>query len=147
MVFDEVGDDFYQISPAEAKALMDMAAAKRAQSETFKTKETRDVEAARLKRRYRKAMIRVRLPDGVILQATFSSAASVANVLSWVEGSLREPGCAFELLMARGAPLREMAATLEAAELAPAALLNFRSPTNEMSSPPFLRAELMVRSP
>ena len=39
---------------------MDMAAAKRAQSETFKTKETRDVEAARLKRRYRKAMIRVR---------------------------------------------------------------------------------------
>ena len=46
MVFDEVGDDFYQISAAEAKALMDMAAAKRAESEAFKTKETRDAEAA-----------------------------------------------------------------------------------------------------
>ena len=77
MVFDEVGDDFYQISPAEAKALMDMAAAKRAQSETFKTKETRDVEAARLKRRYRKAMIRVRLPDGVILQALSQAGAQL----------------------------------------------------------------------
>ena len=145
MAFDAVGDDFYQITPAEAKALLDTAAAKRADAETFKTRETREAEAARLRRRYRKAMIRVRFPDGIVLQATFSSAASVADVCSWVEQSLREPGHAFELAMARGQPLREMGATLEAAELCPAALLNFKLPANEPHQPPYLHGFLLER--
>lgn len=145
MRFDEVGDDFYQITPAEAKALMDLAAAKRKEDETFKTRETRELEAARKKRVYRKAMIRVRFPDGVVLQATFSSSATVGHVLEWVESALRQPQ-AFELSIARGAALKELATTLEAAELCPAALLNFRSPAQEQAAPPFLQAPLMAQA-
>ena len=72
MRFDEVGDDFYQITPAEAKALLDLAAAKRKEEEQFKTRETRELEAARRKRVYRKAMIRVRFPDGVVKISNFA---------------------------------------------------------------------------
>ena len=37
MRFDEVGEDFYALTPAEAKALMDASAAKRAKEERFLT--------------------------------------------------------------------------------------------------------------
>jgi len=144
MRFEEVGDDYYQITPAEAKALMDLNAAKRADEEQFKTKEKRELEAARRKRVYRKTMIRVRFPDGIVLQATFSAAATVGVVLSWVESALREPGHAFELSLAASPPLKEMGETLEASGLAPAALLNFRMPAAEQMSPPFLHADLMA---
>ena len=186
MTFDEVSDDFYQISGAEAKAIMEMNAARRKDEETLKTREQREAEvavapaparmprvrasmraivrdrgavltgaampsarrapsqAARKKRVYRKAMIRVRFPDGVVLQATFSSAATVGAVLQWVEGSLRCPGHAFELSVARGSALSDLGLTLEQAELAPAALLNFRCPTAEQVQPPYLSASLMA---
>ena len=146
MRFDEVGDDFYQITPAEAKALLDLAAAKRKEEEQFKTRETRELEAARRKRVYRKAMIRVRFPDGVVLQGTFSSSATVGAVLAWVESSMREPGHAFELAIARGQPLKELSETLETAQLCPAALLNFRSPSEVMLQPPYVHAQLMQQA-
>ena len=59
-------------------------------------------------------------------QATFSVKAPVSLLLQWVADCLRQPGHAFELSLPRGKPLSDMDATLEAAELAPAALLNFR---------------------
>lgn len=144
MRFEEVGSDFFQITPAEAKALMDMNAAKRAEAETFKTRETRELEAARRKRVYRKTMVRVRFPDGIVLQATFSAAATVGVVLAWVEVSLREPGHAFELSLAASPPLKLLGETLEASGLAPAALLNFRTPPSEQMAPPYLHEALMA---
>jgi len=90
-------------------------------------------------------MIRVRFPDDIVLQATFSSAAPVSAVLQWVEGALREPGTPFELAIARGQPLGEMSATLEHAELAPAAMLNFRCTSPGGVSPPYLAEDRMAR--
>ena len=145
MRFDNVGDDFYALTPAEVKALMDANAAKRAQAERFLTKEAREAEKARSRRMYRKALIRVRLPDGLVLQATFAASAPVSAVFTWVQDSLREPGHAFELSMARGQPLQDMSATLEQAELAPATLLNFRCPTAELLDPPYLTDALMAQ--
>ena len=89
-------------------------------------------------------MIRVRFPDGVLLQATFAASAPVSAVLAWVEGALREPGHPFELAIARGAPLSEMNLSLEHAELAPAALLNFRPTQQGSMDPPYLGAALMA---
>ena len=45
------------------------SAARRAEDETLRTKATREAMAAKKKRRYRKALVRVRFPDGVIIQA------------------------------------------------------------------------------
>ena len=89
------------------------------------TRETREAERAKQRRVYRKAMVRVRFPDGVVLQATFSAGAPVSAVLGWVAESLSTPA-AFELAMAGMGPLSELSLSLEQAELCPAALLNFR---------------------
>ena len=94
-------------------------------------------------------MVRVRMPDGLVLQATFAAGAPVSRVLGWVEGSLREPGHAFSLALpgSGAAPLGDgdMSRTLEQAELAPACMLHFRLPANEAAAfaPPYLTATLM----
>lgn len=140
----EVGEDFFALTPAEAKAIMDANAARRAKEDRFMTREAREAERAKQRRVYRKGMVRVRFPDGVVLQATFSSAAPVSAVLAWVAESLSVPA-AFELAMAGAGPLSDLTATLEQAELCPASLLNFRVHAQEQMQPPYLRHELMQR--
>ena len=56
---------------------------------------------------------------------------------------LREPAHAFELSLPRCKPLTELEASLEEAELAPAALLNFRLSDAEHFHPPYLTAEVL----
>lgn len=54
MRFEEVGDDFYALTPAEAKAIMEANAARRAREERLMTREQREAERAKTKRLYRK---------------------------------------------------------------------------------------------
>ena len=84
-----------------------------AQESVLRTKETREAEAAKRRRVYRKALIRVRFADGLMLQATFSVKAPVSRLLRWVANSLREPHHAFELSIARGETLDDPAKTIE----------------------------------
>ena len=146
MRFDEVGDDFYALTPAEAKAIMEANAAKRAKEERFLTREQREAERMKSRRLYRKAMIRVRFPDGIVLQATFAASSPVSLILTWVEEALREPGQPFELAIARGQPLSELTMSIEHSDLAPAALLNFRCTNPGGMNPPYLHGGLMGRA-
>ena len=84
-----------------------------AQESVLRTKETREAEAAKRRRVYRKALIRVRFADGLMLQATFSVKAPVSRLLRWVADSLREPHHPFELSIARGETLDDPAKTIE----------------------------------
>ena len=143
---DNLPSDFYELTGAEAKALMQASAQRKADEMTFKTRETRELEAARRRRRYRKCLVRVRFPDGTMVQATFSVKAPVSRVLAWVSECLREPGHAFELALPRSPPLGRMDDSLEQAELAPAALLNFRVTDAELFQPPYLAAELIAQA-
>lgn len=136
-------DNFYELTGAEAKALVAAAAARKSEDETLRTKAQREAEAARRKRRYRKALVRVRFPDGVMVQATFSVKAPVSLLLQWVSECLREPGHAFELSLPRSKPLDQMEISLEQAELAPAALLNFRLADVEQFNPPYITPHLL----
>ena len=140
---DNLPSDFYELTGAEAKALMQASAQRKADEMTFKTRETRELEAARRRRRYRKCLVRVRFPDGTMVQATFSVKAPVSRVLAWVSECLREPGHAFELALPRSPPLGRMDDSLEQAELAPAALLNFRVTDAELYQPPYLAPHLL----
>jgi hypothetical protein len=60
-----------------------------------------------------------------------------------VSECLREPAHAFELSLPRCKPLTDLEASLEAAELAPAALLNFRLSDGDQFHPPYLTAQLL----
>jgi UBX domain-containing protein 6 len=136
-----MGEDFYRLTPDDAKAMVATAAARREREGVLQTRAHREADAARRRRKYRKASIRVRFGDGTMLQATFAVSAPVSRILGLVSESLRQPGTEFELCPPRGRPLSEPSATIEAADLAPAALLTFR-PAQPME-PPFLTQELL----
>mmetsp|Transcript_18412 Transcript_18412/g.60199 ORF Transcript_18412/g.60199 Transcript_18412/m.60199 type:complete len:422 (+) Transcript_18412:900-2165(+) len=139
----DLGDDFYRLTADDAREMVAAASARREREGVLQTRAAREAEAARRRRRYRKASVRVRLPDGTMLQATFAVSSPVGRLLSWVEESLREPGVAFELAVPRGAPLSDPTATIEAAQLAPAALLHFKLAAGEEMAPPFLAQRLL----
>ena len=145
MRFEEVGDDFYALTPAEVKAILDASAARRAKEERLMTREQREAERAKARRLYRKAMIRVRFPDDTVLQATFAASAPVSTLLTWVADSLRVAGEPFELAVPRESPLSELTITLEHAQLAPAAMLNFRHTGHVPLSPPYLHESLLAQ--
>jgi hypothetical protein len=137
---------FYELTGAEAKAMMAAQSARREEASQLRTQQQRDAEAARRRRTYRKALLRVRFPDGSILQASFAASVPVSRVLSWVSESLREPGHAFELGVARGQALAQPKQTLTEAQLVPAALLNFRVSASEGFEPPFLLRGLLEQA-
>lgn len=137
----DMGEDFYKLTADDAKAMVAAAAARRGRVDVLQTRAQREADAARRRRRYRKASIRVRFADGTMLQATFAVSSPVSRIVGWVSDSLRQLGCEFELCPPRGRPLSDTSATIEAAELAPAAVLTFR-PARPME-PPFLTQELL----
>jgi len=139
----DMGEDFYRLTADDAKAMVAAAAARREREGVLQTRAQREAEAAKRRRRYRKASIRVRFMDGTMLQATFAVSSPVSRIIDWVSESLREPGHAFELSVPRGKPLTDRTTSIEAAELAPAALLNFRLAPGEVMEPPFLTQWLL----
>ncbi len=142
----ELPPDFYSLSGEEARALVAAAAARREAGAQLRTQAQRDAEAARRTKVYRAALVRVRFPDGTILQGLYSTRAAVSRLLEWVARSLRRPHVVFELAAARSPPLSVPTLSIGDAELAPASLLNFRvvDPADS-SEKPFLTDELLSR--
>ena len=86
---------------------------------------------------YRSVIIRIRFPDGHILQGVFSPKEKLSALGQFVAGALEDPSMNFELyahpsrkqLVSSTTMQEESAsvATLEEAGLVPAALINFRA--------------------
>jgi len=116
-------EEFYKLSGAELKEMAARQKKRLADAQVLSTKAYKDRMAARGKKAYTEAVLRVRLPGGMIIQGTFAAAAPVAAVFRWVAESLEDPASVFELVL----PSREL---LDMAgpvlELAPATLLNMR---------------------
>eukprot|EP01052_Picozoa_sp_SAG31_P039017 SAG31_NODE_5323_length_2609_cov_3.546215_3_plen_129_part_00 len=67
----DVPSDFFEVSAAEAMSEMTAAKTKREAELVLRTKAMRDKEVASRKRRYKRALLRVRFTDGTILQGIF----------------------------------------------------------------------------
>lgn len=63
----------------------------------LKTKAMREREELRYINRYKFALIRVRFPDGVYLQGTFSVYEKLSQVYEFVESCLKNEGISFDL--------------------------------------------------
>jgi len=147
----DVPDDFYEIGPAEAKALLASTAAKQKDELTFRTRAQREADTASRQRTYVRALLRIRLPDGILLQGTFGAREPVSAVYDFVAGSLREQGLEFHLTRPTGTAekgrslrLESFTETISAAGLAPASVLNFNlAEGGGGGGAPFLEPELM----
>lgn len=91
----------------------------------LRTKEMREREHLRELRRYRYTLIRVRFPNGVILQGTFRALDKLATVLAFVRENLENDWIPFQLNSQTGHRLEGDDISLAELGLAPAAIVNF----------------------
>lgn len=104
------------------------------------TKRMRDAAAAEKMSRFRKVLIRVRLPDRVAIQGTFEPKSTVRDVMKFVNAALRDPKAVkFNLFVTPPKTvLKNLDATLWSEGLVPAALVNLG-----VESGPSTAAELL----
>ncbi|KAA8532520.1 hypothetical protein F0562_032664 [Nyssa sinensis] len=131
----ELPDSFYNLSLEELKREADMRKKKIVESQLLIPKSYKEKQAKAARRRYRKTVIRVQFPDGVVLQGVFFPWEPTSSLYEFVGSALKEGSLEFELLHPVVIKQRvipnfpaagERAITLEDEELVPAALIKFR---------------------
>ncbi|KAM9460830.1 UBX domain-containing protein 6 [Clarias gariepinus] len=122
----ELPPDFYNLTPEELKREQQLKSDLVERNAMLRTKAMREKDEQRERRKYNYALLRVRLPDGNILQGTFSAWEKVAVLYQFVRDSLENGWQPFELMAPGNQKLKEdedMA--INECNLAPAALLTF----------------------
>jgi len=87
----ELPQDFFAISKEEVKAEQNSRKELLERESMLRTKAMREKEEAKAKRKYKYCLIRIRFPDGWILQGTFSVYEPVSAVSEFVLGCLSTP--------------------------------------------------------
>ncbi|GFO23227.1 ubx domain-containing protein 6 [Plakobranchus ocellatus] len=121
-----IPDEFYTISPEELKKEQQRREEATEKLGMLRTKAMRERDEQRELRKYRYALLRVRFPDGVILQGVFRANEPMKNVFDFLRENLQNNWIPFHLTTSTGSKLDgEDETTLAALGLAPATLLNF----------------------
>ncbi|KAK8567520.1 hypothetical protein V6N13_105484 [Hibiscus sabdariffa] len=131
----ELPDSFYNLSADELKREAELRRKKIAESQLLIPKSYKEKQAKAARRKYRRTMIRIQFPDGVVLQAVFAPWEPTSNLYKFVSSSLKEPSLEFELLdpvlvKRRVIPCFPAAGqkprTLDDENLVPSALIKFK---------------------
>ncbi|CAA0841407.1 Plant UBX domain-containing protein 2 [Striga hermonthica] len=131
----ELPDSFYNLTAEELKRETDTRKKKLEESKLLIPKSYREKQAKAAKKRYKKTVIRIQFPDGVVLQAIFSPCESTGAIYEFVSNALKDPSLEFNLqhpdlikrrLIRRFPTSGEKAPTLEDEDLVPTALIKFR---------------------
>ncbi|KDP38104.1 hypothetical protein JCGZ_04747 [Jatropha curcas] len=131
----ELPDSFYYLSIDEVKREADARKKKIAESQLLIPKSYREKQAKAARKRYKRTLIRIQFPDGVVLQGVFAPWEQTTALYEFVSSSLKDPSLEFELLdpvlvKRRVIPhfpeAGQRASTLEDEDLVPSALIKFR---------------------
>ncbi|KAK9814988.1 hypothetical protein WJX73_003982 [Symbiochloris irregularis] len=117
----------FERSPAELKAAIVAARRRREQGEVLMTRAMRE----RLTLGDRRSQpswgtVRVRMPEGLLLQGEFAAGEPCLAVFAWLTDCLRDPGETYRLVQPRVGALAADARTIRDAGLLPSALLHFQ---------------------
>ncbi|KAA0712279.1 UBX domain-containing protein 6 [Triplophysa tibetana] len=122
----ELPPDFYNLTPEELKKEQQLKSEVVERNAMLRTKAMREKDEQRERRKYSYALLRVRLPDGIILQGTFLAWEKVAALYQFVRDWLENGWQPFELMAPGGQKLKDdESMALNECNLAPAALLTF----------------------
>ncbi|KAI5644661.1 PUB domain-containing protein [Phthorimaea operculella] len=145
---------FYALTPAEIKREQQLRQEAIEKSQMLRTKAMREKDEIREMRKYKFAIIRVRFPDGILLQGTFSVYERYTEVHEFVKENLEHSDLPFILNHPTGHKLNideDANKTLIDLRLVPATVLNFAwhpSVIEQVNSSPnndvFLKPEVMV---
>lgn len=119
----ELSTDFYRVTKEDLMAEQKRRAEESERGDLMRTKAMRDKDAGVGMRIYHYSLIRVRFPDGLYLQGTFSAHDTVESVFKFVESSLRHP-ISFTLITPGLPALKRDSTLLKAAGLVPSGVLN-----------------------
>ncbi|NXM68607.1 UBXN6 protein, partial [Serilophus lunatus] len=120
----ELPNDFYTLSAEEIKREQRLRTEAVEKASMLRTRAMREKEEQREMRKYNYTLLRVRFPDGYILQGTFYARESVSELYSFVRGALREDWLPFELLGPGGLKLTDENLAFNECGLVPSALLS-----------------------
>ena len=129
----QVPDAFYSVSVEELKKEQLLRQEAIEKMGMLRTKEMKERDRQRELRRYRFTLLRVRFPDGILLQGTFRAVDKLSSVLDLVRESLVLDWVPFSLATPTGQKLTEGSMTLAELDLAPAAVVNFEFDKSVMS--------------
>ncbi|XP_020083507.1 plant UBX domain-containing protein 2, partial [Ananas comosus] len=131
----DLPDSFYNLSVGEVKREADMRKKRLEESRLLIPKSYKEKQALAARKKFKRTVVRIQFPDGVILQGVFLPWEPTSVLYEFVSSSLKEPSLEFELLRPAIPKLRaiprfprpgDKAPTLEDEDLVPSALLKFR---------------------
>lgn len=148
----DIPDEFYSVSPAELKKEQQRREEAVEKLGMLRTKAMRERDELRELRKYRFTLIRVRFPDGILMQGIFKAHEKFSALKEFVGEQLID-WLPFHLTTPTGQRLTEEALTLAELNLAPAAVVNFtwepevmkdiRAQKGSHNAGPYLKPETM----
>ncbi|NWU82738.1 UBXN6 protein, partial [Onychorhynchus coronatus] len=120
----ELPDDFYNLSADEIRREQRLRTEAVEKASMLRTRAMREKEEQREMRKYNYTLLRVRFPDGYILQGTFYAREAVSVLYSFVREALRDDWLPFELLAPGGLKLTDENLAFNECGLVPSALLS-----------------------
>lgn len=121
----QVPDEFYSVTPDELKREQQARQEAVERLGMLRTKEMREREQLRELRRYRFCLVRVRFPDGMILQGTFRAMEKLSTLLEFVRENLENDWLPFYISSQTGYKLSDENSSLAELGLVPASIVNF----------------------
>ncbi|NWY67705.1 UBXN6 protein, partial [Erithacus rubecula] len=120
----ELPRDFFSLTAEELRREQRLRTEAVEKAAMLRTRAMREKEEQREMRRYNYTLLRVRFPDGYILQGTFYARESVSVLYNFVREALRDDWLPFELLGPGGLKLTDENLAFNECGLVPSALLS-----------------------
>lgn len=150
----QLPSSFYALTPEEIKREQQLRTEAIERSQMLRTKAMREKDELREMRKYKFAIIRIRFPDGILLQGTFSVYERYNDIHEFVQENLEHSGLPFILNTPTGHKLiqdQDSNKTLIDLRLVPATVLTFAwdpSVIDNINNSPnkdvYLKPEVMV---
>ncbi|KAK6630517.1 hypothetical protein RUM43_014502 [Polyplax serrata] len=122
----ELPSSFFNLTVEEIKQEQFLRSEAVERNQILRTKAMREKEDIREIRKYKFALIRIRFPDGILLQGTFGVHEKVDCIIEFVKEALEDENMAFNLSTPQGQVLgKNSEQTLISFKLVPATILTF----------------------
>jgi len=119
-----VPDEYFRVSAEELRREQQAKKEAIEQLGMLRTREMRERDRVKELRRYRYCLVRIRFPDGILLQGTFAAHEKLTAVFAFIAENLVSDWIPFSLTSSTGHALTDDASGLAELDLAPASLLN-----------------------
>ncbi|GFQ98824.1 UBX domain-containing protein 6 [Trichonephila clavata] len=137
-------DDFFNLSADEVKREQNEKIETVELMTQLRTKAMRERDEIKELHMYKYTLIRIRFPDGIILQGTFYVHERLSAVKQYVAENLNDPEREFYLMLPGGSKLVEDDNSLLELKLVPAVLLNFLWSDGSCGTTHYLKPDVMV---